>query len=322
MAAVHPATSNAAARAGAAAPMAEINVTPFVDVMLVLLIVFMVTAPLLTVGVPVDLPKTRAPALGQDREPLSVTVQARRQDLSAEQPVAEDELVAKLTAIAANGYDQRIFVRGDKSVDYGTRDGSDGPAGSAAGFTHIGLVTDVAKPKPDETLDGRAAAARAPDARRVDRARLPAVMALIVAATLFTWSHKLDIAGRIAAVVPVDLVTIADEDQCRAEAQPPPKTAQDRDSAAARWSPRPRRSSHDVEPRRSPPPPEVERRNPSRKTAADRPSRAEAEAARRKESQVDDFNALLNKLTAPAAASRPTPRSRPRPIRASARRTR
>ena len=99
--------------------MAEINVTPFVDVMLVLLIVFMVTAPLLTVGVPVDLPKTQAPALGQDREPLSVTVAARRHDLLQKDAVPEDELVAKLTAIAANGYDQRIFVRGDKTVDYG-----------------------------------------------------------------------------------------------------------------------------------------------------------------------------------------------------------
>src|SRR5271168_985892 len=93
-------------------PMSEINVTPFVDVMLVLLIVFMVTAPLLTVGVPVDLPKTRAQALGQDREPLSVTVKRDGKIYIQNSPVTEDELVAKLTAIAANGYDQRIFVRG------------------------------------------------------------------------------------------------------------------------------------------------------------------------------------------------------------------
>src|SRR5881275_1961134 len=99
--------------------MAEINVTPFVDVMLVLLIVFMVTAPLLTVGVPVDLPKTRAPALGQDKEPLSVTIAKDGKIFLQKQVVAEDALVAKLQAISQNGYDQRIFVRGDKSVGYG-----------------------------------------------------------------------------------------------------------------------------------------------------------------------------------------------------------
>jgi biopolymer transport protein TolR len=127
--------------------MAEINVTPFVDVMLVLLIVFMVTAPLLTVGVPVDLPKTQAQALGQDREPLSVTVKRDGNIYLQNTPIAADELVAKLTAIAANGYDQRIFVRGDRQVDYGRVMEVMGLL-SAAGFTHIGLVTDVAKPKP------------------------------------------------------------------------------------------------------------------------------------------------------------------------------
>ena len=128
--------------------MAEINVTPFVDVMLVLLIVFMVTAPLLTVGVPVDLPKTKAQALGQDREPLSVTVRRSGRIYLQNTLVADDELVPKLTAISANGYDQRIFVRGDKSVDYG-RVMEVMALISAAGFTHIGLVTDVAKPDRD-----------------------------------------------------------------------------------------------------------------------------------------------------------------------------
>ena len=127
-------------------PMAEINVTPFVDVMLVLLIVFMVTAPLLTVGVPVDLPKTRAQALGQDREPLSVTVRRDRRIFLQNSLVDDDDLVPKLTAIAGNGYDQRIFVRADRSVDYG-RVMEIMAMISAAGFTHIGLVTDVAKPK-------------------------------------------------------------------------------------------------------------------------------------------------------------------------------
>ena len=101
------------------APVAEINVTPMVDVMLVLLIVFMVTAPLLTVGVPVDLPKTRAPALGQDKEPLSVTVAKDGKVYLQKQAVDPETLVAKLQAISQNGYDQRIFVRGDKTVDYG-----------------------------------------------------------------------------------------------------------------------------------------------------------------------------------------------------------
>ena len=128
--------------------MAEINVTPFVDVMLVLLIVFMVTAPLLTVGVPVDLPKTRAQPLGQDREPLSVTIKNNGMIYLQNTVVPEDDLVPRLTAIAANGYDQRIFVRGDRSVDYGRVMEVMGLL-SAAGFTHIGLVTDVARPKPD-----------------------------------------------------------------------------------------------------------------------------------------------------------------------------
>ena len=134
------------ARRGRARAMSEINVTPFVDVMLVLLIVFMVTAPLLTVGVPVDLPETKAQALGQDREPLSVTVRRDGNIYLQNQPVPEDQLIAKLSAIAANGYDQRIFVRGDKAVDYG-RVMQVMAEISAAGFTHIGLVTDVAKPR-------------------------------------------------------------------------------------------------------------------------------------------------------------------------------
>jgi biopolymer transport protein TolR len=128
--------------------MAEINVTPFVDVMLVLLIVFMVTAPLLTVGVPVDLPKTRAPALGQDREPLSITVRRDGVVFLQKQQVPEAALVDKLKAIAANGYNQRIFVRGDDRANYGKVMEVMGLLASA-GFTHIGLVTDVVKPKPN-----------------------------------------------------------------------------------------------------------------------------------------------------------------------------
>jgi biopolymer transport protein TolR len=136
-------------RRGRSRPMSEINVTPFVDVMLVLLIVFMVTAPLLTVGVPVDLPKTRAQALGQDREPLAVTLRRDGTLYLQNTPIDQDELVPKLTAISGNGYDQRIFVRADQSVPYG-RVAQVMALISSAGFTRIGLVTDVAKPKHDE----------------------------------------------------------------------------------------------------------------------------------------------------------------------------
>jgi biopolymer transport protein TolR len=133
-------------RRGRIRPMSEINVTPFVDVMLVLLIVFMVTAPLLTVGVPVDLPKTKAQPLSQDREPLSVSVRRDGRIYIQRVPVDEADLVPRLTAIATNGYDQRVFLRGDKAVDYG-RVMEVMALISSAGFTHIGLVTDVARKK-------------------------------------------------------------------------------------------------------------------------------------------------------------------------------
>jgi biopolymer transport protein TolR len=134
-------------RGGARRPMSEINVTPFVDVMLVLLIVFMVTAPLLTVGVPVDLPQTRAKSLGEDREPLAVTIDKGGQIYLQNSPIGIDDLVPKLTAISGNGYNQRIFVRGDRSVDYGTVMEVMGLL-NAAGFTRIGLVNDAPKKPP------------------------------------------------------------------------------------------------------------------------------------------------------------------------------
>jgi biopolymer transport protein TolR len=128
-------------------PMAEINVPPFVDVMLVLLIVFMVTAPLLTVGVPVDLPQTRAKSLGEDREPLAVTIDNSGRIFLQNTPIGEEDLVPKLIAISNNGYSQRIFVRGDKTVDYGKVMQVMGLLNSA-GFTRIGLVTDSVKKPP------------------------------------------------------------------------------------------------------------------------------------------------------------------------------
>src|SRR6202167_4558269 len=102
--------------------MSEINVTPFVDVMLVLLIVFMVSAPLLTVGVPIDLPQTQAKALDQDGEPLTLSVNLAGQIFLQNAEIKIDDLVPKLKAItdARGGLDEQIYVRGDKKIDYGT----------------------------------------------------------------------------------------------------------------------------------------------------------------------------------------------------------
>ena len=121
-------------------PMAEINVTPFVDVMLVLLIMFMVAAPLLTVGVPIELPETKAKPLQGDTEPLTVTVQPDGKVYLQETEIELDTLVPKLQAIAKNGFEERIFVRGDKAVDYGKVMRVMGVL-NKAGFKRIGLVT-------------------------------------------------------------------------------------------------------------------------------------------------------------------------------------
>ena len=127
-----------------AAVMAEINVTPMVDVMLVLLIIFMVSAPLLTVGVPLDLPQTQAKSLDQDKNPLTLSVNVKGQVFLNDTEIALNDLVAKLKAItdARGGLDERIFVRGDKKVDYGTVMRVMGRL-SAAGFRRVALVTEV-----------------------------------------------------------------------------------------------------------------------------------------------------------------------------------
>ena len=121
-------------------PIAEINVTPFVDVMLVLLIIFMITAPLLTVGVPIDLPETRATALESDSEPLTVSIGADGRIFLQDSEVTAEQLVAMLQAIAAGGLNKRIFVRGDREADYGTVMRVMGRL-NAAGYKRIGLVT-------------------------------------------------------------------------------------------------------------------------------------------------------------------------------------
>ena len=125
------------------AVMAEINVTPMVDVMLVLLIIFMVSAPLLTVGVPIDLPQSQAKSLEQDKEPLTISVTEKGKIYLQNSEIDVDALIAKLQAIAEarGGTDARIYVRGDKSVDYGTMMKVMGQL-SAAGFHRVALVTE------------------------------------------------------------------------------------------------------------------------------------------------------------------------------------
>ena len=137
--------------------MAEINVTPFVDVMLVLLIIFMVAAPLLTVGVPVELPKTAAGALPTDQEePLTVTVTSAGAIQIQTTETAPDELVPKLRAIFAERSSDRVFLRADGAVPY-SRVMEVMGALNAGGFSNIGLVTDIGGP----TFDGREAPAGA-----------------------------------------------------------------------------------------------------------------------------------------------------------------
>ena len=122
-----------------ARPMSEINVTPFVDVMLVLLIVFMVSAPLLTAGVPVDLPEAQAKPLAVDAKPITITVDPTGKVFIENDEVAMADLVPKLTALAKDGLDERIYVRGDKTASYGTIMQVMGTI-NGAGFKHIGLV--------------------------------------------------------------------------------------------------------------------------------------------------------------------------------------
>ena len=122
--------------------MSEINVTPFVDVMLVLLVVFMITAPLLTVGVPIDLPKTAASTLQGSEEPLTVSINDKGKIYLQKTLVKQEELVARMLAISENLTSRRIFVRGDRLVDYGTVMEVMGSL-NAAGFNKVALVTEA-----------------------------------------------------------------------------------------------------------------------------------------------------------------------------------
>lgn len=131
-------------------PMSEINVTPMVDVMLVLLIIFMVAAPLLTVGVPVNLPQSKASPLNEKTEPLAISIKADGNVYIQDTLVALEELTARLQAITENKPDTRIYIRGDHSLDYGQVMEVMGLI-TSAGFTKVALITETAgTAKPDK----------------------------------------------------------------------------------------------------------------------------------------------------------------------------
>ncbi len=134
-------------RRGRYRPLSEINVTPLVDVMLVLLIIFMVTAPLMTSGVSVDLPKTDAKPLNTDSQPLTVSVDSAGKIFLQDQEVQLPELVAKLQAIAQNSQDRRIFVRGDKDIAYGRIMQVMGTI-TQGGFTKVALLAEQTATPP------------------------------------------------------------------------------------------------------------------------------------------------------------------------------
>ena len=134
----------ASRRRGSYKLLSEINVTPFVDVMLVLLIVFMITAPLLTVGVPVDLPKTKAKSIAESEEPLVITVNAEGVIFIQDTEVELENLVPRLAAITDNKADTRIYVRGDKSINYGRVLEVMGTV-NVAGFTRVALIAELPK---------------------------------------------------------------------------------------------------------------------------------------------------------------------------------
>ena len=122
-------------------PMSEINVTPFVDVMLVLLIIFMVTAPLLTVGVQVDLPESSADSLPEDQEPLTLTINSKGEIFIQEYQVEYNKMIPKILAITKNRTDTRIYVRGDKTINYGRVLELMG-ALSGSGFSKVALISE------------------------------------------------------------------------------------------------------------------------------------------------------------------------------------
>ncbi len=124
--------------------MSEINVTPFVDVMLVLLIVFMITAPLMTVGVPVDLPETEAGSISDETEPLVISIKPDGEIYLQESPITLETLTPRLRAITGENNKARIFIRGDKALNYGTIMEIMGTI-TSAGFEKVALITEMPK---------------------------------------------------------------------------------------------------------------------------------------------------------------------------------
>ena len=125
-------------------PINEINMTPFIDVMLVLLIIFMVAAPLMSVGVPLDLPQTRAAPLNMNQKPITLSIRPTGQVFMAEAELKDDDIVPRITASAKDGTEERIYVRGDKKVDYG-RVAQVMSIVTAGGFKKVALVTEPEK---------------------------------------------------------------------------------------------------------------------------------------------------------------------------------
>ena len=120
----------------------EINMTPFIDVMLVLLIIFMVAAPMMTAGVPLDLPQTKAAPLNSDARPVTLSIKATGQIFMGETELTDDAIVGKLAEVAKQGFDERVFVRGDKKVDYG-RVAQVMAIVTTAGYKRVALVTEA-----------------------------------------------------------------------------------------------------------------------------------------------------------------------------------
>jgi biopolymer transport protein TolR len=130
-------------------PMTEINVAPFVDVMLVLVVIFMIAAPLLTVGVPVDLPKAAVNSLNEDKEPLIITLDAEGRVYLQESEIDEDVLISRLVAVSEANPDLRVFVRGDRAINYGRVMEIMGMV-SEAGFSKVALIAEVPIPKSQD----------------------------------------------------------------------------------------------------------------------------------------------------------------------------
>ncbi len=123
----------------------EINMTPFIDVMLVLLIIFMVAAPMMTAGVPLDLPQTKAAPLNSDAKPVTLSIKATGQVFLGEDELTDEAIVGKLAEVSKSGFDERIFVRGDRRVDYG-RVAQIMSIVTTAGYKRVALVTEAAQP--------------------------------------------------------------------------------------------------------------------------------------------------------------------------------